>query len=276
MADALDLAAYARRIGFQGKFKPDLVNLRELVRAHVTQIPFENLDVLLGKPILLTPSALEEKIVHRRRGGYCFENNGCMLQVLEQIGFDVTPLAGRVRLGAPADAITPRTHIFMKVVIDDEAWLVDVSVGGLSLTSPIRFELDIEQPTDHEPRRIIQQGTRSFHQYLGSDGWLDVYEFGGDEMPLVDRQVGNWWTSTHPETKFRNNLFVALAQADGTRYGILNNRFTHRRGPDVLSESTIESPGQLEDLLEARFGLSNHTAEELDIYFAISTKHLTN
>lgn len=93
----LDLDAYFARIGYRGLHSPTLAVLHQLVRAHVEAIPFENLDVLRQVPIELSADALEAKLVGQRRGGYCFEQNGLLLLVLEAMGFEVTPLSARVR-----------------------------------------------------------------------------------------------------------------------------------------------------------------------------------
>src|SRR4051812_30275357 len=103
----MDLDAYFSRIGLRGPRAATLETLDELTRAHSSAIPFENLDVLLGRPIDLRPEALFDKLVTRGRGGYCFEQNGLFLAVLEQLGFRVAPLSARVRLDRPRDFIPP-------------------------------------------------------------------------------------------------------------------------------------------------------------------------
>ena len=94
----MNLAAYFQRIGYRGRYQPDLTLLSALTAAHTHSIPFENLDVLLGRPISLEPDALFQKLVVQRRGGYCFEQNGLFLEVLRELGFQVVPLSARVRL----------------------------------------------------------------------------------------------------------------------------------------------------------------------------------
>ncbi len=269
MTVGIDLVAYKERVGLGAEPQPDLASLRAIMMAHVTSVPFENLDVLLGRPILLDPASLEHKLVHRRHGGYCFEQNGLLLLVLQQIGFDVTPMAGRVRVGVPRGVVTPRTHLFLKVRIDGVEWLADVGVGGMSLASPIRFEVGMEQPTPHEQRRIVYEEGRHYHQAWLGEEWGDVYEFAGDEMPEIDRETGNWWTSTSPKAKFKQNLMVALARPDGTRYGIFNDRFTHRRGPELLSEVVIADTEHLYHLLLQYFGLTGDSPDQLVACFGL-------
>lgn len=250
-----DLDAYANRIGYVGPLEPTLPVLTALAERHAKSVPFENLSILLGQPVELSPAALERKLVTERRGGYCFEQNGLMLGILGQIGFEVTALAGRVRLDRPREFLPPRTHLFLNAHLDEEDWLFDVGVGGFSLTSPIRRHADGGQETLHETRRIVFEEGRFFHQAWTGEAWIDVYEFTGEAMPEIDREIGNWWTSTSPQSKFSDNLFAARAGENGERYGILNDRFIHRRGAEVLETVTIESADQLLEILRREFGL---------------------
>src|SRR3982750_4635329 len=116
----MNLAAYFERIGYRGPDRPDLALLSALTDAHTRSIPFENLDVLLGRPISLAREALFQKLVVDRRGGYCFEQNGLFLEVLRELGFQVTPISARVRLQHPRDYIPPRTHVFLRVELGGE------------------------------------------------------------------------------------------------------------------------------------------------------------
>ncbi len=256
----MDLQAYLKRIGYTGSIAATLPVLRDIIFAHTCSIPFENLDILMGHPILLDSESLESKLVRDCRGGYCFEQNALLLCVLRQIGFSVTPLSARVRLNTPREIVPPRTHLFLSVEIDGTPWLADVGVGGLSPTGP--FQLDVwvvEQPTPHEMRRIVCEqhlsSLRYFHQAKLGDNWVDIHEFTYETMPEIDREVGNWWTSTHANSKFRKNLFVALAYPDGTRISIQNHEFNHRRGAEVIEQFEIVEFSQLLSVLGERFGI---------------------
>lgn len=252
---AIDLDAYFARIGYTGPRAPTLATLNAIVAGHTSTIPFENLDVLLGLTPKLDPASLERQLVHNRRGGYCFQQNGLLLDVLSALGFEVTPLCARVRLKQPREFIPPRTHLFVKVDLAGQPWMVDCGIGGFSLTAAIQMAEEMEQPTPHETRRIIREGTRLFHQVRLNGRWEDIYEFSGEEMPLIDREMGNWWTSTHPESSFRQRLTVARASLDGTRRSILDREFTWRRGADILERYNIDTPGELLDVLAKHFDL---------------------
>jgi N-hydroxyarylamine O-acetyltransferase len=254
--DATQLTQYFSRIEYQGPREPSLPVLHALTAAHVQHIPFENLDVLLGRGVDLSDDAVFDKLVTRRRGGYCFEHNGLFLRVLTALGFEVTPLSARVRLDRPRDFIPPRTHMFLRVALDGGVWLTDVGVGGASLTSALRFELDREQVTPHEPRRIIQEDGRYFHQVRFGDSWTDVCEFTGEPMPPIDREVANWFTSAHPQSHFKSRLMAARAGSEGRRYTVLNGELKIREQSGVAHAVSIESGTQLLDVLHEHFGLS--------------------
>ena len=252
----LDLDAYCARVGYDGPRTPTLSTLHAITAAHTRAIPFENLDVLLGRGIDLDPAAIFAKLVVRRRGGYCFEQNGLLLTVLEALGFAVAPISARVRWQRPRDFTPPRTHVFLRVELDGASWLTDVGVGGMSLTAALRLAADVEQTTPHEPRRLIREGARWFHQARLGDVWHDVCEFTLEEMPAIDRELGNWYTSAHPQSHFRNRLWVARAGHDGERRTLLNREFTVRSGTGGAQTRTIGSPGELLDLLATEFGLA--------------------
>jgi N-hydroxyarylamine O-acetyltransferase len=255
MADLpVDLDAYFARIGYGGATSPNLQTLNGIVNLHVQTIPFENLDILLGRAIDIAPASLQQKLVAGRRGGYCFEQNGLLLMVLEELGFDARPLSARVRYQRPRDFIPPRTHVFVRVELEGVSWLADVGVGGFSLTSAIRLETSDEQATPHEPRRILREGALLFHQVRIADEWHDLSEFTLEEMPLIDRELGNWFTSTHPQSHFKSRLIAARARPDGGRNTLLNRELTLRR-KDGVTARMLATPEELLSVLASEFDL---------------------
>ncbi len=250
----VDLDAYFRRIGYFGGQTPSLATLNALCDAHVRSIPFENLDVLLGRGISLREDAVDRKLIVERRGGYCFEQNTLLLRVLTELGFRVSPLSARVRIQRPRDFTPPRTHVFLRVELDEESWLVDVGVGGLSLSAAIRLVADVEQETPHESRRLLREAGRWFHQAKLGYEWADVYEFTLEEMPAIDREVSNWFTSTHPQSHFKDRLMVARARSDGGRVTLLNPELT-LRSREGASSRIVASPDELLAVLASEFEL---------------------
>jgi N-hydroxyarylamine O-acetyltransferase len=259
-----DLDAYFDRIRYAGPRSATRATLDGIVHAHVQAIPFENIDVLLGRGIVLDLDAIADKLVTRRRGGYCFEQNTLLLRVLTELGFDAHAISARVRIQRPRDFTPPRTHVFVHVVIDGAPWLADVGVGGLSPTAALRLVLDEEQTTPHETRRLIADGdwsgfglrapsARLFHQAKLGDVWADVCEFTLEPMAEIDRELGNWFTSTHPRSHFRDRLMAARATDDG-RLTLLDREVTRRTAHGTTS-TTIETPQALLAVLAADFGL---------------------
>jgi N-hydroxyarylamine O-acetyltransferase len=251
----IDLDAYFTRIGFDGPRAPTLATLNAIVHAHVKAIPFENLDVLLGLPIDLAPAALEQKLIHGRRGGYCFEQNSLLLHALGTLGYDVHPLSARVRYQRPRDFTPARTHLFVRVELE-ESWLVDVGVGAMSPTSALRLEETGPQPTPHETRRLLRENGLIYHQVQFGEEWHDICEFTLEEMPLIDREVANWYTSAHPGSHFKNRLLVARALPDGARVTLLNRELTVRQRDGQAERRILASPDELLAVLEEKFGLS--------------------
>ena len=135
----IDLEAYLRRIGVSDELGPDLASLEAVHIAHLEAIPFENLDVRLGRPIRLDPESLHAKLIARRRGGYCFEQNGLFASALRSIGFRVETLEARVR---PRDGTGPypRTHMALRVSVGDGDYLADVGFGAFGPLLPVPLD----------------------------------------------------------------------------------------------------------------------------------------
>src|SRR3990172_4815095 len=134
---ALDLDAYLERIGYSGSLQPVHAVLESIHLAHATRIPFENLDILLKRPIRLDLACLQAKLVTGRRGGYCFEQNLLFSAVLQRLGFSVTQLAARVLYRSRRKL--PRTHILLLVEVEGATWLADVGFGLEGLLLPVPF-----------------------------------------------------------------------------------------------------------------------------------------
>lgn len=250
----VDLDAYFRRISFSGDRAPTRSTLDALCLAHVKAIPFENLDVLLGRGIDLSDEAVDRKLVHGGRGGYCFEHNTLFGRVLTALGFDTRLVSARVRLQRPRDFTPPRTHVFNVVSIGGERLVADVGVGGLSPTSSFRLDTEEAQSTPHEPRRVVHEGGLLFHQVLLGAVWADVWESTLETMPPIDREVANWFTSAHPQSHFRNRLLAARALDDGGRVTLLNRELTIRQRTSAET-TTISDPDALLAALSTHFSL---------------------
>jgi N-hydroxyarylamine O-acetyltransferase len=250
----IDLDAYFARIGYTGARAATPAALREIHHRHVCAIPFENLDVLLGRGIRIDVPSIERKLVHERRGGYCFEQNGLLAAVLRALGFRVTPLIARVRWQVPAEVTTPLTHKVLRVEAGGAEFLADVGFGSMSLFEPLVLEYGPEQSRSLEPRRLVRDGDAVVQQARLGDTWFDVYRFALVEAPAVDFEMGNWFTSTHPQSRFVQNLTVAIA-GDKRRLGLFNRDFSVRHADGRSETRTLATRAELLHVLATEFGL---------------------
>jgi arylamine N-acetyltransferase len=252
----IDMQSYLDRVGYRGGTEPTLETLRALVAAHNGAIPFENLDPLLGVPVYdVGPAALADKLVRRRRGGYCYEHNGVMGYVLEALGYGVERLAGRVVWMKTSDELPARTHHVLSVEVPDidGRQLVDVGFGGQTLTSPIRLEAGPAQRTRHEPYRLRERSDGYVLEAEIRDDWHPLYTFTTRPQPLIDLQVGSWFTSTHPDSHFVTGLNVALV-TDEARWNLRGRHLAiHRDGE--TAKTTFGTAAQVLDCLTDRFGI---------------------
>ncbi len=247
----LDLGAYLSRIGFSGERAPALALLKELHLAHRTRVTFENLDIFLGRPIRIDLESLQAKIVHGKRGGYCYEQNTLFAAVLEQLGFQVTRLAARVRRGATR--LLPRTHMLLKVDVEGEPWLADVGFGGDGplLSVPLQDEqVSIQYDWRY---RVIQEGYLSVLQSSLDGNWTDLYTFTLEPQFDVDFEMANYYVSTNPSSRFVQTLTAQLATPEA-RYMLRNRELIVLRG-NTENVRTIEQDEELLHVLADTFHL---------------------
>ncbi len=250
-AHRLDLDAYLERTGARAPLAPSAEALADLQQAHVGAIPFENLDILLGRPIALDLESLQAKLVAGRRGGYCFEHNTLFRAVLERLGFGVTALAARVRVGATS--VRPRTHMLLRVDLTEGPFLADVGFGA---DGPVRSlplnagpELWIG-PTGH---RLRQEGALWVLEGNTAGEWVDLYAFTLEPQYPIDFEMANHFTSTYPRSAFVNTLTAQRSWPE--RRAVLRNReLTVREGPRAET-TAIRDPAHLLEVLERHFGL---------------------
>jgi len=248
---SLDLDAYLARLRYEGARDETVGTLQGLHRAHALVIPFENLDILLGLPIRLDLDSLQAKLVASRRGGYCFEQNTLFAAALEAFGFEVTPLAARVRMGRTGP--TPRTHMVLEVVAEGEKWLADVGFGGAGLLDPLPF--GSEEPVHQGAWSFRLQREDDLHvvRWLQREGWQDLYAFTLEPQLSIDFEVANHFTSTWPRSPFVTNIYV---QRPGLqeRLGLTREEFVVKL-PEGEERTVVTSDEQLVEILEGRFDL---------------------
>ena len=270
-SDAVDLPGYFGRIGYQGSTQPDSDTLRAIIAAHGRSIPFENLDPLLGIPVAdLGAAALTDKLITRRRGGYCYEHNGLLGYALDELGYGVERLAGRVVWMKEPDAPLPAlTHNVLAVTVPGEAgrYLVDVGFGGQTLSSPIRLQAGAVQETRHEPYRLIELPTRRQPEYeLAAQvrgRWQPLYRFTTVPQPRIDLEVGSWYVSTHPGGVFVVGLSAALV-TDDARINLRGRNLAIHRGGET-ERIRFDTAAQVLDALTERFGVNLSDLDGIDV-----------
>jgi len=230
-------------------------------------VPFENLDILMGRPLDLSCDALFEKIITHCRGGYCFELNTLYAALLRELGFNPIPMMARVWLRDPEDT-PPRTHLVHRVHLQDRDYLTDVGFGGLASHVPLPMPAPgekLDPVTDPDGRlRIIADPDFGWRVQREQDNvWTNQFSYETAPAPRADVLLGNHWTETHPGSHFRHGIGVGLFHATG-RTGLYNRTLT-RRGPDGITQEPLAGLDTILDLLRDEFGLDPHpTAEECE------------
>jgi N-hydroxyarylamine O-acetyltransferase len=223
--DEKTLAAYLDRIGVARPATADAATLRALHRAHQMTVPFENLSIHLSEPISLNPDDVLDKIVTRRRGGFCYELNGAFALLLEALGAEVERVAARVyggaRLGPPLD------HLALVVRPADGSgpWLADVGFGSHS-TYPLLF--DSRDPQDDPAARFLLADAAEADVEVLKDG-QPQYRIERRARGLDEFVPTCWWQQTSPESHFMQSTICSRLTEDG-RVSISGRSLIRTRG----------------------------------------------
>ena len=253
----MDLAAYLDRIGFEGEPRAVLATLQTLQRRHMLAIPYENLDVQLGWPVTTAPAAAFDKLVTRRRGGWCYEMNGVLGWALGEIGFDVTRVEGAVlRATFP---IAEANHLVLWVKLPEGPFLADVGLG-CGPTAPFAIA-----------EAAFESDGFSFSLETTEDGWWRLNNHPGLRPPTFDFRLRPadeaklsavcGQLQTLPESIFVQNLIVQRHVAGG--FLSLLGRTLITVGPDSQETALIGSADELVSILGERFGLDEPAAAGL-------------
>ncbi|MFK0256087.1 arylamine N-acetyltransferase [Streptomyces sp. NPDC090445] len=268
--DQLDLGAYLARIGYDGpvgddgELRPDLATLYAVHRAHTGAIAFESLDVLLGRPVALDVKAIEDKLVHGRRGGYCYEQNSLLAAALERIGFEVSGRGARNR--TRGDTLLPVTHAVLVVTVEGQPLLCDAGFGHQGPLEPVplaRPGAEVAQGDWTYAVREEEDGILAL-SLLRGDTWRDLYAFSPQRYHPVDYVLLNHYSSTHPRSAFIGQVIVQKP-GRAVRTALVGRELT-RLYPDGRSERRSVTRGELPAVLDREFGLrlSERDAEQLD------------
>ncbi|KJH78608.1 MULTISPECIES: arylamine N-acetyltransferase family protein [unclassified Pseudomonas] len=249
-----NLAHYLQLLGFEAPPAPTLDTLRQLQLRHTGVFPFENLATLAGEPVLIDLPSIERKLLQEQRGGYCYELNHIFFVLLQELGFDVQGITGRVVMGQPEGAWTARTHRLSLVHLDGVRYITDVGFGGMVPTAPLLLDSRAEQPTFHEPYRIDEHEDGYTLRAKVGDEWRPMYIFDLQRQEDVDYAVGNWYVSTHPDSSFSRQLMVART-GDGWRRTLNNGSFAIHRTGHASDRHEVADVAELIDLLQLEFGI---------------------
>jgi len=260
----VDTTAYLRRIHYEGQLAPTIETLRGLHLAHMMAVPFENLDIPLGHPIVLDEQLLYEKIVGRSRGGFCYELNGLFAALLSSLGFRVTRLSARVYRPATAELYEfdhlvllvelPQPSESRKLDFSNSAgsWLADVGFGD-SYTEPLRFVADLEHSERGSTYRLTREGDCWVMSVLQSAGWKKFYQFTLTPHALADFAGMCHYHQTSPESPFTTRRICSRALSDG-RITLANMRLIIFRG-GVRQEQLLQSEEEYRAALRDHFGV---------------------
>lgn len=260
MTTALNLDAYFERIEWGGDTAPTLRTLAGLVDAHMRHIPFENLDILLGKPVRLDLSHLQDKLVRSRRGGYCFEHATLFAAVLERLGFAPIRHSARVVLFVPATQ-APRTHMFLTVPLAEGVFVVDPGFGGLAPRFPVPLSDADISPHLNGTHWMVREGgswvLKAQTAHGSADAWISTLE----REHHVDFEMGNHYTATYPGSVFVNRLMLRAFTPEG-RVSAMNRDVTIQHG-DETHATQLSDRSALRALLVSAFGFDLPEVETL-------------
>jgi N-hydroxyarylamine O-acetyltransferase len=262
MTPELDLDAYFERIGWQGATSTTFGTLAALVGAHMAAIPFENLDVLLGRPVRLDLESLQAKLVRARRGGYCFEHSTLLAAVLERLGFHPLRHSARVTMMTPRDT-APRTHMFLTVPLPEGRFVVDVGFGSLAAPFPVPL-LDSEPDATDDATHWMTRDGELWLLRAKSDGkTIDAWVSTLDEDYPVDFEMANHYVATHPASPFVNRILMRALTGSG-RVTVMNREVTVWRD-GVRHPSQLADRAALRALLAEHFGFDLPEAESIRV-----------
>ena len=267
----LDLDAYLKRIGHTGTVAPDAATLTALHRAHVAAIPFENLALMLDRPVRTDLGSVQDKLVRQGRGGYCYEQNTLFGAVLQRLGFRLDRLLARV--GSDQEPLRPRTHMVLSVEVEGRRLLADTGFGN-GLLEPIPLDPDGPRQQGVWTYRTLgpdATGVRRF-QELTADEWQTRYRFTDEPQHAVDVAMSNHYTTTWPTSPFLQRPIVIRREAGGTRE-LIGRQFS-LLVPGRAAESVELSDAGFISTLHDTFGL-DFTPEEQAVLRARLTPPLT-
>lgn len=246
----MDVQAYLRRINYEGPTNPTAETLRALHLAHLLTVPFENLSIHAGEPIVLEDDALFAKIVERRRGGFCYEANGLFAALLRALGFDVAMLSAEVA-NADGSYSQPFDHMALMITLN-QRWLADVGFGD-SFLEPLLLDEEAEQLQSPDAFRIDRAGTYRIVMRREAGGWRPNYRFKLQPYGYADFTEMCRYHQTSPQSHFTQKRVCSRATKTG-RITLSDMRLIETTGGQ-REERALNSQQEYDAILRERFGV---------------------
>ena len=247
----MDIKAYLRRINYEGPTNPSPETLRALHVAHLRTVPFENLSIHAGEPIVLDDKALFAKIVERRRGGFCYEANGLFAALLRALGFKVTMLSAEVAGREQGSYSPPFDHMALMITLE-ERWLADVGFGD-SFLEPLLLDEQNEQLQSPDAFRIDRDGDYRIVMRRESGEWKPNYRFTLQSYEYTDFSEMCRYHQTSPESHFTQKRICSRATEDG-RITLSDMRLIETISGQ-RQENVLRSQAEFDGILRDRFGI---------------------
>lgn len=210
-----EAAAYLSRIGFEGMPDGSAEDLAKLQECHLHTVPYENLDIYNGVPLSLDKEQLYEKIVLRRRGGYCFELNALFGWLLRELGYTVTDYVSRFWRDE-TDTPPKRRHHVLKVQAGDKFYLCDVGVGGIVPRRPIEMIELQEHVQGEECYRLERDSDYGWFLCEWKKGeWVRIYSFTEEPQLAKDYTMASFWCEHAPDSIFKKDIMLAIRTREG-------------------------------------------------------------
>jgi N-hydroxyarylamine O-acetyltransferase len=248
----MDIRAYLQRIKYTGRVTPSAETLRLLQVAHLRTVPFENLSSHSGEPIVLDDDALFEKIVGRRRGGFCYELNGLFAALLRTLGFDVAILSAQV--ANAGEVFGPDfDHMTLMVTLADR-WLVDVGFGD-SFLEPLKLDEESTQRHGNNAYRVLREGEfLVLMKQAPEEEWKSQYRFTLKPYQYSDYAEMCRYHQTSPESHFTRARICSRATPDG-RITLSDLRFITTNNGGRRQEQILTNDEEYATILRDHFGI---------------------
>lgn len=250
-ADNFSLQAYLNRIGYSGETKADIGTVAALMKCQLFSVPFENLDVQAGKIVSMIPEEIVDKILHRRRGGYCYEVNGLFAMAMQSLEIPYQFVAARPMF---YPVRRPKTHMAIVLKVEGDSWLCDLGFGSYGIRAPMLLSVtDVEITQGFDTFMLNKTSETNYLLQALVDGeWQKQYAFDLSAQEWIDFVPANYLNSTHPDAVFVQKLLIVLHNHTGRKILFGDMLKTVENG--TVKKQTL-TPVEIKASLLTSFGL---------------------